>query len=203
MAFAKDLAERNLPPPDVYEVTSSAVWDEQCQVCTLRRLQLVSESSHSPKFTRSARAAPTTQGKNRICVVTILPHILDSSAKERKQQLSMLKKAAKRLKSGPFRWVWTEAGKQDDLADRLNMGGAVCVRSHGHVSWGSGVCVCSFYRLSASDEIQHMLYKQCSYPHSTCFTSNDRLTTPTAAQAMFVSPFILCAGNRVTLHSWA
>lgn len=32
MAFAKDLAERNLPPPEVYEVTSAAVWDEQCQV---------------------------------------------------------------------------------------------------------------------------------------------------------------------------
>jgi protein disulfide-isomerase A6 len=56
--------------------------------------------------------------------VTVLPHILDSSAAERKQQLAMLKKVAKRLKSQPFRYVWTEAGKQADLADQLDMGGA-------------------------------------------------------------------------------
>ena len=56
--------------------------------------------------------------------MTVLPHILDSSAAERKKQIAMLKKVAKRLKSQPFRWVWTEAGKQDDLTEKLDIGGA-------------------------------------------------------------------------------
>ncbi|KNC81549.1 hypothetical protein SARC_06139 [Sphaeroforma arctica JP610] len=63
-------------------------------------------------------------GGKSICVVTVLPHILDSSANERNEYIKMLKQAAKALKSQPFKWLWTEPGKQADLEERLNIGGA-------------------------------------------------------------------------------
>jgi protein disulfide-isomerase A6 len=33
VAYAKDLAGRMQPPPDVVELTSAKVWDAECQVC--------------------------------------------------------------------------------------------------------------------------------------------------------------------------
>lgn len=33
VAYAKDLAGRMQPPPEVVELTSAKVWDEECKVC--------------------------------------------------------------------------------------------------------------------------------------------------------------------------
>eukprot|EP01134_Creolimax_fragrantissima_P002783 CFRG2783T1 len=63
-------------------------------------------------------------GEKNICVVCVLPHILDSSANERNEYIKMLKTAAKNLRNQPFRWLWSEPGKQPDLEEKLNIGGA-------------------------------------------------------------------------------
>lgn len=57
-----------------------------------------------------------------ICIVSFLPNIYDSTAKERFAQLDMIMEAAKANRKHPFRWFWLQAGDQLDLERDLNLG---------------------------------------------------------------------------------
>lgn len=62
-------------------------------------------------------------GNNRICVVAILPHILDESASKRKERLEALTAAAGKVgKANLFRFLWSEAGAQPEFEAKLNTG---------------------------------------------------------------------------------
>lgn len=62
-------------------------------------------------------------GNNRICVVAFLPHILDESASKRKDRLEALTAAAGKVgKANLFRFLWSEAGAQPELEEKLNTG---------------------------------------------------------------------------------
>lgn len=41
-----------------------------------------------------------------ICVLSFLPNIFDSNAKERKGYLDLIKKVAKNNRKNPFKWFW-------------------------------------------------------------------------------------------------
>lgn len=50
-----------------------------------------------------------------VCIMSFLPNIYDSNAKERKGYLSTINAAAKKNRKAPFRWFWLQAGDQLDL----------------------------------------------------------------------------------------
>lgn len=57
-----------------------------------------------------------------ICVISFLPNIFDSNAKERNEYINMIKKVAKKNRKHPFKWFWLSAGDQLDLERDLNLG---------------------------------------------------------------------------------
>ncbi|XP_063548953.1 protein disulfide-isomerase A6 homolog [Cydia strobilella] len=58
-----------------------------------------------------------------LCVVSVLPHILDCNAACRNEYLAILKKLGDKYKSKMWGWVWSEAGAQTALEEALELGG--------------------------------------------------------------------------------
>jgi len=90
--YAKNLAEANIKPKQITQLTSQDVFDSDC-------------------------------GKASVCLLSVLPHILDSGAKDRNGYLEVLKKVAAKNKGKPFSYVWVEAGAQPELESTLGIGG--------------------------------------------------------------------------------
>lgn len=63
-------------------------------------------------------------GAKSICVVTILPDILDTGAAGRNEYLDVLAEMGDKYKKRKFGWVWSFAGEQAALEESLEMGGA-------------------------------------------------------------------------------
>ncbi|WAR17576.1 PDIA6-like protein [Mya arenaria] len=74
VSWANQKAAENVPPPDVYEITSQKVLSDNCD-------------------------------DRQLCIVSILPHILDCQSQCRNK------------------WVWAEAGAQPALEEGLGIGG--------------------------------------------------------------------------------
>ncbi|XP_045524723.1 protein disulfide-isomerase A6 homolog [Pieris brassicae] len=58
-----------------------------------------------------------------LCVVSILPHILDCNAACRNDYIAILKRLGDKYKSKMWGWVWSEAGAHPSLEESLEMGG--------------------------------------------------------------------------------
>ena len=58
-----------------------------------------------------------------ICIVAVLPHILDSGAEGRNRYLGIMKVMGEKYKKKQWGWIWAEAGVQSKLEDALGMGG--------------------------------------------------------------------------------
>lgn len=58
-----------------------------------------------------------------LCVVSILPHILDCDAACRNGYISVLARLGDKYKAKMWGWVWAEAGAQMSLEDALELGG--------------------------------------------------------------------------------
>ncbi|XP_013177014.1 PREDICTED: protein disulfide-isomerase A6 [Papilio xuthus] len=58
-----------------------------------------------------------------LCVVSILPHILDCNAACRNDYISILARLGDKYKNKMWGWVWTEAGAQPALEEALELGG--------------------------------------------------------------------------------
>lgn len=58
-----------------------------------------------------------------LCVVSVLPHILDCQSECRNEYLETLKKMGEKYKQKMWGWVWAEAGAQPDLEVMLEIGG--------------------------------------------------------------------------------
>lgn len=58
-----------------------------------------------------------------ICVVSVLPHILDCDAKCRNKYLDILQDMGDKYKKKQWGWIWAEAGTQLSLEESLEMGG--------------------------------------------------------------------------------
>lgn len=61
--------------------------------------------------------------EKQICVVSMLPHILDSGADGRNSYLGILKELGEKYKKRMWGWVWAEAGAQAKLEASLEIGG--------------------------------------------------------------------------------
>ncbi|MEE6512456.1 hypothetical protein FKM82_019459 [Ascaphus truei] len=60
---------------------------------------------------------------HQLCVVAVLPHILDTGAAGRNAYLEVMLKLADKYKKKMWGWLWTEAGAQSDLETSLGIGG--------------------------------------------------------------------------------
>lgn len=58
-----------------------------------------------------------------LCIVSVLPHILDCDAKCRNKFLSMLREMGDTYKQKMWGWVWAEGGAQNELEESLEIGG--------------------------------------------------------------------------------
>ncbi|XP_034941908.1 protein disulfide-isomerase A6 homolog [Chelonus insularis] len=58
-----------------------------------------------------------------LCVISILPHILDCQSKCRNGYLELLKNMAEKYKKKMWGWLWAEAGSQPAVEQALEIGG--------------------------------------------------------------------------------
>lgn len=58
-----------------------------------------------------------------LCVVSVLPHILDTGATGRNNYLNILKELGEKYKKKMWGWIWSEAGAQSKLEESLGIGG--------------------------------------------------------------------------------
>lgn len=66
----------------------------------------------------------TEQCASALCLVSYLPHILDSKASGREGYLKELRAVSAKFKGKGISFVWVEAGQQEALANALEIGGA-------------------------------------------------------------------------------
>ncbi|XP_005108921.1 protein disulfide-isomerase A6 [Aplysia californica] len=60
---------------------------------------------------------------HQLCIVSVLPHILDCQSKCRKDYLATLTRLGEKYKKQMWGWVWAEAGQQLELESTLDIGG--------------------------------------------------------------------------------
>ncbi|KRT78523.1 Thioredoxin [Oryctes borbonicus] len=58
-----------------------------------------------------------------LCVISILPHILDCQSDCRNSYLNLLKEMGEKYKKKMWGWLWAEAGAQHELESALDIGG--------------------------------------------------------------------------------
>ncbi|KAM9355185.1 protein disulfide-isomerase A6 [Pholidichthys leucotaenia] len=65
----------------------------------------------------------STCEESQLCVIAVLPHILDTGASGRNDYLDVMMKMADKYKKKMWSWLWTEAGAQMELEASLGIGG--------------------------------------------------------------------------------
>ncbi|XP_066453352.1 protein disulfide-isomerase A6 isoform X2 [Eleutherodactylus coqui] len=90
-----------------------------------RALDLFSESAPAPEILEILNddLAKKTCEDHQLCIVAVLPHILDTGASGRNSYLEVMLKMADKYKKKMWGWLWTEAGAQPDLETALGIGG--------------------------------------------------------------------------------
>lgn len=58
-----------------------------------------------------------------LCVISVLPHILDTMAEGRNNMITMLKELGDKYKAKQWGWVWSAAGMQPKLEEMCGIGG--------------------------------------------------------------------------------
>lgn len=71
----------------------------------------------------SSEVLKTACEDHQLCVISILPHILDCQSECRNKYLSLMKQLGEKHKKRMWAWVWAEAGAQPDVEQSLNIGG--------------------------------------------------------------------------------
>uniref|UniRef100_A0A673JSP5 Protein disulfide-isomerase A6 n=1 Tax=Sinocyclocheilus rhinocerous TaxID=307959 RepID=A0A673JSP5_9TELE len=59
----------------------------------------------------------------QLCIISVLPHILDTGASGRNSYLEVMRTMAEKYKKKMWGWLWTEAGAQMELESSLGIGG--------------------------------------------------------------------------------
>ncbi|CAG5122802.1 unnamed protein product, partial [Candidula unifasciata] len=65
----------------------------------------------------------TACDEHQLCIISVLPHILDCQSKCRNDYLSVLRKLGEKYKKQLWGWVWAEAGQHLALEESLDIGG--------------------------------------------------------------------------------
>lgn len=71
----------------------------------------------------SEEAAKKACENKPLCIVSVLPHILDCDAKCRNGYLTILRNAANDYKKQQWGWLWAEGGQQTKVEEALEIGG--------------------------------------------------------------------------------
>ncbi|XP_056420166.1 protein disulfide-isomerase A6 [Hyla sarda] len=90
-----------------------------------RALDLFSENAPPPEILEilNGDVVKKTCDEHQLCIVAVLPHILDTGAAGRNAYLEVMLKMADKYKKKMWGWLWTEAGAQLDLETSLGIGG--------------------------------------------------------------------------------
>lgn len=88
-------------------------------------LEQLAESISAPEIVQvtSEKIIDEECNKKPLCVVSVLPHILDCQSDCRNDYLKTVHSLAERYKQHMWGWVWSEAGAQMDLETGLEIGG--------------------------------------------------------------------------------
>ncbi|XP_075057536.1 protein disulfide-isomerase A6 [Mixophyes fleayi] len=90
-----------------------------------RALDLFSDNAPAPELLEilNEDIVKKTCDEHQLCIVAILPHILDTGAAGRNSYLEVMLKLADRYKKKMWGWLWAEGGTQLDLESSLGIGG--------------------------------------------------------------------------------
>ncbi|XP_061101014.1 protein disulfide-isomerase A6 [Conger conger] len=90
-----------------------------------RALDLFSANAPPPELLEvlNEEVLKTTCEHYQLCIIAVLPHILDTGASGRNAYLDVMMKMADKYKKKMWGWLWTEAGAQMDLESALGIGG--------------------------------------------------------------------------------
>lgn len=88
-------------------------------------LEQLAESIPAPEVVQitSEDVIKTNCESKPLCVIAVLPHILDCQAECRNSYLQVLKSMADKFKKQLWGWAWSEAGAQTQLENALDIGG--------------------------------------------------------------------------------
>ncbi|KAJ8387929.1 hypothetical protein AAFF_G00148630 [Aldrovandia affinis] len=90
-----------------------------------RALDLFSSNSPPPELLEilNQDLLKKTCEDYQLCIISVLPHILDTGASGRNAYLEVMMKMAEKYKKKMWGWLWTEGGAQMDLESSLGIGG--------------------------------------------------------------------------------
>ncbi|NP_001080305.1 protein disulfide isomerase family A member 6 S homeolog precursor [Xenopus laevis] len=90
-----------------------------------RAVDLFSENAPPPEINEilNGDIVKKTCEEHQLCIVAVLPHILDTGAAGRNSYLEVMLKMADKYKKKMWGWLWAEAGTQMDLETSLGIGG--------------------------------------------------------------------------------
>ncbi|XP_037100719.1 protein disulfide-isomerase A6 isoform X2 [Syngnathus acus] len=90
-----------------------------------RALDLFSDNAPVPELLEilNEDLLKKTCEDSQLCIIGILPHILDTGASGRNSYLDVMAKLADKYKKKMWGWLWAEAGSQMDLEASLGIGG--------------------------------------------------------------------------------
>ncbi|KAM9778211.1 protein disulfide-isomerase A6 isoform X1 [Syngnathus typhle] len=90
-----------------------------------RALDLFSDNAPAPELLEilNEDVLKKTCEDSQLCIIGILPHILDTGASGRNGYLDVMVKLADKYKKKMWGWLWAEAGSQMDLEASLGIGG--------------------------------------------------------------------------------
>ncbi|XP_054719753.1 protein disulfide-isomerase A6 homolog [Uloborus diversus] len=88
-------------------------------------LEKYAEFTPAPEVIQVTSAANLKEAceDSPLCVISILPHILDCQSACRNEYIQILKKVGNRYKKNRWGWIWAEAMAQPELEDSLGIGG--------------------------------------------------------------------------------
>ncbi|TNM94860.1 hypothetical protein fugu_017619 [Takifugu bimaculatus] len=90
-----------------------------------RALDLFSDNAPAPELLEilNEDVVKKTCEDSQLCVIAVLPHILDTGATGRNGYLEVMMKMADKYKKKMWGWLWAEAGAQLELEASLGIGG--------------------------------------------------------------------------------
>ncbi|XP_061890665.1 protein disulfide-isomerase A6 [Entelurus aequoreus] len=90
-----------------------------------RAMDLFSDNAPAPELVEiiNEDAVKKTCEDSQLCIIAVLPHILDTGAAGRNGYLDVMMKMADKYKKKMWGWLWTEAGAQMELEAALGIGG--------------------------------------------------------------------------------
>ena len=99
------------------------------------------------------------ESKVGICVIAFLPHIAESSAKERNRYLDIIKEVKKNNRGKPIYYLWAQGGDHFDFEEKLHLSfGYPAVIAVNYKKKMYSICRSSFSKENLGDYISSLLY---------------------------------------------